>query len=378
MRINRLLTISLLLLGVLAILLAAVVRPSAADNRVPKINGQQDQTVNSKTAPAISVRPVQAANAVSGVLPTARSIAAPIKAPGHLLAAHEPAPGQRAISSGDALPQNVLSLPDLPLKLNGAMSDEEIQKMYQDLAGIKVRVALKLKQFQEDRKFQNQLSNDAGPMKLRGPDGNFNDRYVIVSGDSPIFMSGDAQDVEHATSLRSRINGDFIWFQRGEKSYLIRDQATVKLAKEFFKAQQELGEKQQALGKQQQALGDQQRDVGKKLETVRVQIPDMTADMQKLEDEMKQLNAGGTQQQLDDLQRQIGELQRKIGRFQFQDGDQQRQIGDQMRDLGHQQADLGRQQAEVGHQQAEAIRQARNSMKQLLDGAIARGTAESE
>ena len=209
--------------------------------------------------------------------------------------------------------------------------------------------------------------------------GDFGDRFVIVSDDSPIIMSGNSQDVEHATALRSKINGDFIWFQRDEKSYIIKDQATVNQAEALFKPEQELGAKQQDLGKQMKALGDQMRDQGQKMRDVHVTIPDLSADMEKLEAQMKQLSAsGGTQQQLGDLQRQLGELMRKLGQNQNQAGEQQRQIGEQQRQLGDQMRTLGDQMRELGRQQRDASRTARDQLKQLLDNAVTKGTAQPE
>src|SRR5262249_50851668 len=60
------------------------------------------------------------------------------------------------------------------------------------------------------------------------------DRFVIVSGKSDSYtMSGSTQDVHHVERLKKQIPGDFIWFQRDEKSYIIRDQATIDRAKAF-------------------------------------------------------------------------------------------------------------------------------------------------
>jgi beta-lactamase regulating signal transducer with metallopeptidase domain len=209
--------------------------------------------------------------------------------------------------------------------------------------------------------------------------GDEGDRFVIVSDNSPIIMSGDSEDVEHATALRSKINGDFIWFQHNEKSYIIRDQATVNQAKALFKSQQDLDEKQQDLGKQMRALGDQMRTLGQKMRDVHVTVPDLSAQMEKLEAQMKQLSAsGGTEQQVGDLQRQLGDLMRQIGQTQSQAGDQQRQIGEQMRALGDQQHALGDQMRQIGDQQRDASHQARTQMDQLLNDAIIKGTAQPE
>jgi beta-lactamase regulating signal transducer with metallopeptidase domain len=353
----------------------------------------------SPVSPASIAPPVPAAPEVAApiVVPELPSVAAKPLPP----VAPKPTPAPSKLAAPKPMSAAAPKVPPVPpqdqVTLDGSMNMERLKQLQQEIkqqvmsnkdelkdemsAEIVKIIETQLKDIHVTPKIQIDLSalpqkEEIAKVKVR-TDG-FSDRFVIVSGDSPIFMSGDSQDVEHATALRGKVTGDFIWFQRDEKSYIIRDQATVNRAKELFKPQQDLGEKQQALGKQQQALGDQQRDIGKKMQTVQVQLPDMTADMQKLEAEMKQFTAGGTQQQLGDLQRQIGELQRKVGQIQSQAGDQMRQASEPMRALGQQQRELGEQQRALGEQQREASRQARDQMKQLLDDAVTKGTAQPE
>jgi beta-lactamase regulating signal transducer with metallopeptidase domain/peptidoglycan hydrolase CwlO-like protein len=213
--------------------------------------------------------------------------------------------------------------------------------------------------------------------------GRYNDwgpRFVIVTKNSDgVTMSGSEEDADHARSLKSKIPGDFIWFERDEKSYVIRDQATVDRAKKFWEPEEELGKKQEALGKQQEELGRQQEALGKKMEEVRVKIPDMTADMQALMAKMKELSAnGGTQEEIGELQSQIGELQSRVGEIQSGAGRQQGEIGRQQGELGRKQGELGRQQGDLGRQQGELSRQASRQMKDLLDEAVSKGLAQPE
>ena len=204
-------------------------------------------------------------------------------------------------------------------------------------------------------------------------------RYVIVSGNSDsVTMSGDSEDARHARALRKKISGDFIWFQRDEKSYVIRDPATVDHARKLFAPQEELGKQQEELGKQQEALGEQQEALGKKMEAVRVKVPDMTADIEKLKAEIKALQDGGTQEQLGNLQSEIGELQSKIGELQSHAGDEQGKLGDEMGKLGEQQGKLGEQQGKLGRKQGELAREAAIEMRHMFDEAIAKGTAQPE
>lgn len=183
-------------------------------------------------------------------------------------------------------------------------------------------------------------------------------RFVIVSGKTDsLTMSGSTEDARHVEKLRRNIPGDFIWFQRDEKSYVIRDQATIDRAKKLWAPQEELGKKQEELGKQQEALGKQQEELGAKMEKVRVNVPDMTAELEKLKAELKQLSSGATSEQVGHIQSEIGDLQSKIGGLQSQ---------------------AGEQQGELGRQQAELAQEASRKMKQLLDDAIAKGLAQPE
>jgi beta-lactamase regulating signal transducer with metallopeptidase domain len=204
-------------------------------------------------------------------------------------------------------------------------------------------------------------------------------RFVIVSGKSDsLTMSGTTEDARRVEKLRKQIPGDFIWFQSDEKSYIIRDQATIDRAKKLWAPQEELGKKQEELGKQQNALGKQQEALGKKMEQIHVNVPDMTAELDKLKAELKQLSAGATVEQVGRIQSEIGDLQSKIADLQSKAGDQQGKLGEEMGALGEQQGKLGEQQGELGRQQGEMAREASRKMKQLLEEAIAKGIAQLE
>lgn len=205
------------------------------------------------------------------------------------------------------------------------------------------------------------------------------ERFVIVSGKTDSFtMSGSSQDARHVEKLRKQIPGDFIWFQRDEKSYIIRDQATVERARKLWAPQQELGAKQEELGKQQEALGKQQQELGARMERIQVKVPDMTAELDKLRAELKSLSAGATAEQMGRIQSEIGELQSKIGEVQSSAGEQQSKIGEEMGALGEKQGKLGEQQGELGRRQGELAKQATRQMKEILDEAIKKGTAQPE
>lgn len=205
------------------------------------------------------------------------------------------------------------------------------------------------------------------------------ERFVIASGKTDTFtMSGSALDARHVEKLKKQISGDFIWFQRDEKSYIIRDQATIDRARAFWAPQEELGKKQEELGKQQEELGKQQEELGAQMEQVKINVPDMTADLDRLKAKLQKLGPTATMEQVGDLQSEIGELQSKIGEIQSQAGEQQGKLGELQGALGEKQGKLGEQQGKLGEQQAELAEKATRQMKQLLDDAIKNGTAKPE
>ncbi|MGC2419059.1 MAG: M56 family metallopeptidase, partial [Candidatus Acidiferrales bacterium] len=206
-------------------------------------------------------------------------------------------------------------------------------------------------------------------------------RFVIVTpGSEPWMMSGSGEDMQHAKSLQGKIPGDFIWFERDEKSYVIRDPATVDRAKQLWAGSGDFAKQQEVLRKKQEELGKEMREqVQQEMNELRVKIPDHTAEIQKLQSEVKDLNASGaTLQQLGDLQKEVGELQRELGETRWQAGSQMNDLGRQAGDLGRQMGELGRQEGEIARQQVERARQGAEQMKQLLDDAIAKGLAKPE
>ncbi|HKT48937.1 MAG TPA: M56 family metallopeptidase, partial [Candidatus Angelobacter sp.] len=208
----------------------------------------------------------------------------------------------------------------------------------------------------------DQTSEDSNTVNVHSGFYNSGPRYVIIHGNSnSVTMSGDDEDLHHARALREKINGDFIWFERDEKPYVITDPAFLSQVKALFAPQEELEKQQDALGRQQDELGRQQDDLGRqqdqlgdKMETVSVKVPDISPDLERIHARLKQLQAGGaTQSELGSVQSQIGELQSRLGRLQSQAGQQQSVIGGQQSELGQKQSELGRKQGELGRQQGE-------------------------
>ena len=213
--------------------------------------------------------------------------------------------------------------------------------------------------------------------------GRYNDwgpRFAIVTKDSDMLtLSGDRDDAEHARALKRKISGDFIWFERDEKSYVINDQATVNRAKQLWQPNEDLEKQQKELARQQEELAKQAEDARQKIEDMKIKVPDLTAEMQRVEEAMKKLNAeGGTMNEIGELQRQMGEIQREIGEAQRDAGRTAGGMGREQGEWGRKMGEIGRRQGEIGRKQAEQTREASRQMQQLLDDAVAHSLAKPE
>ncbi|MGH9471296.1 MAG: M56 family metallopeptidase [Terriglobales bacterium] len=206
----------------------------------------------------------------------------------------------------------------------------------------------------------------------------------------------DSQLPSAAVSLRKSGQGNFIWFERDGKGYVVTDAATVSRAAALFQPVRELGRQQTLLGatqsnlgKEQGRLGEQQSQLGASQAEVRVKagsVPDFSAQLQKIAARLKELAArGASQGELAEVQGELANLQGELGALQGRAGDQQAALGAQQANLaerqaklGEQQAQLGQKQAALGQKQAAAMREVERQLKMLLDSASKNGLAKAQ
>jgi beta-lactamase regulating signal transducer with metallopeptidase domain len=204
------------------------------------------------------------------------------------------------------------------------------------------------------------------------------DSYAIVSGNASNFTgSGNFDEAFHR--VKSKMHGNYIWFERGGKSYVIEDSTLVAQSQQLFKPMEELGRQQAVLGEQQGRLGAEQGRLGALEANASAPAPDLSKEIANLQEEMKKLQEHQQveikQQDLSAIQARIGDLQAKIGAAQAKIGEKQAGIGSQQAELGAKQAKLGEQQAALGKQQARLSAEASQKMKTLIDNAMQNGKA---
>jgi hypothetical protein len=210
------------------------------------------------------------------------------------------------------------------------------------------------------------------------------DSYALVGGNGKdhVMLNGNWYDGRRAEldKARSMVHGDFLWFTRNGKSYVVDNPQIVAQIHGMYQPMEELGRKQEELGRQQEALGRQQAELGKKQQLASIPTPDVSHEMAALNASLAKLeakkNGTVTMEQLAEIQSKIGELQGKLGGMQGDIGARQGELGRQQGLLGEQQGRLGEQQGRLGEQQGRIAREADRKVKSIIDQSLKDGKAK--
>ncbi len=210
------------------------------------------------------------------------------------------------------------------------------------------------------------------------------DSFAIVAGGQLTIMNGSSSDAARIRRDQSKVHGDYIWFRRGGKSYIIADPALVARAKDLFKPQEELGRQQALLGERQAKLGELQAKLGQQQASVSIPAPEMEKKLIELEAQidamrtrMKSLKNQQVQQDdLSAIQEKLSAMQEQLGESQGKLGEVQGELGEKQAKLGEDQGKLGEEQGKLGEQQAKLAEEATKKLKGLIDQAFRDGKAK--
>lgn len=235
--------------------------------------------------------------------------------------------------------------------------------------------------------------------------------YVLVrKGEDGMTMSGSHDDRDNADieAARRDIDGDFLWFRRDGKAYVVRDAATLAQADATWAKTRDLNaqmqvlsarmqphqEKMQALGARMQAL---QVEVVQppEMETARVEMERLSRRMQALSTRMGALGADMAtaddagrdrlQAQMDALsaeQETIGREMEHQGAIMESAGQQieartapMEALGREMEAAGKPMEDIGKDMEALGARLERAAQDAERRTRRLIDDAFAKGLA---
>ena len=217
--------------------------------------------------------------------------------------------------------------------------------------------------------------------------------FAIVqeNGDKSIHMNDNHN--EEFEKARRTMHGNYIWFERDGKSYVIDNPAIVAKSQALFKGNPELDRRMTELEKKQAELNKKMADIEPEMAKAKLPGPELAQQMAKLEAELavqgeafKKLSAqiskntseaklDQIQEQMGDLQGKIGDIQGHIGDIQGEIGEQQGRIGEKQGELGEQMGELGEQMGEIGEQQGKDAEEASRKLKLVIDQAMRDGQA---
>lgn len=220
--------------------------------------------------------------------------------------------------------------------------------------------------------------------------GDDDESFSIVhdNGNNNINVNGNYNDEVARARRKMGLKGDYIWFERDGKSYVITDPAIVAQADNMFREdpalerqQKVLEDKQKVLEKQMNAFDADKVKINVDTPEFRKQMADLNAQIAKLNSDafkkqMADLNKQINQEVLSHLQEQVGNIQEQIGRIQGQIGEQMGKYGEQQGRLGEQMGRLGEEMGRIGEEQGRRAEEASRKMQSVLDQALRDGKAK--
>jgi beta-lactamase regulating signal transducer with metallopeptidase domain len=208
--------------------------------------------------------------------------------------------------------------------------------------------------------------------------------YAIATGGQLTIMNGSSDDADRIRRYQSKIHGNYIWFRRNGKSYIISDSGLVGRAKDLFGPEEELGRQQASLGEQQAKLGELQANLGREQAEASIPAPEMERRLAALEAQIDAMrtrmrslkNQRVQQDDLNVIQEKLSAMQEQLGTAEGKLGEVQGELGEKQGKLGDEQGKLGELQGKLGEQQAKLAEEATKKLKNLIDQAVRDGKAK--
>lgn len=247
------------------------------------------------------------------------------------------------------------------------------------------------------------VGSDSG----RGP----REAYALVrAGKDSMTVSGNVSDIREADKAKRSLQGDFLWFRRGDKSYVVQDPAALARIEEAWKPSEALGAQMNALGGKMEAHSKVMQGLGAQMEALSANAERPNADMERasaqmeavsrqqraLSDKMQELSIAmaradsdrerqaldAKMQALDAQMRPLTGKMQALGetlnahatRIQASQRPME-ELGRRMNEASKPMDELGRQMDALGKQQEKLSREADRTVRAVIDDALASGTA---
>jgi hypothetical protein len=186
------------------------------------------------------------------------------------------------------------------------------------------------------------------------------DSYILSLGDH--WMSSDV-NFDELSASRLRMHGNYLWFRRGGKTWLVEDAPTLERAVKLFAPLNALEPEQDALREKEQALDDRETsldDEEERIDAAMERLEPADADDEQDEDApvAAYVPSPEDERERDELAARLDELHAK------------------QRELQTEQRAFDREERALDDREEKLEREAEASLWKLIDETIANGTAK--
>jgi len=136
--------------------------------------------------------------------------------------------------------------------------------------------------------------------------------FALVQADhNAMTMSGSTRDIDDIKAAGRGKDGEYLWFKRDGKSYVVTDPAVLARVKSTWRETDALGEQMEALGKQMEQHGKVMEGLGSKMEALSASQEETPA----MREAARRMEALGAQQEA------LGRQQEELARAQANAGE---------------------------------------------------------
>jgi len=230
--------------------------------------------------------------------------------------------------------------------------------------------------------------------------------FVHENGDGTLRWKGEYNDRLARDRKRLGLHGDYLWFERDGKGYVVTDPALLAQGRSLFKGDEALERAQAELDLKMAEVQKRMDKITPEMIQAQTETPEFKAKMAELDRQLAelqnekfrkmtqdqadkamklnkdqiekatQLAAEAAQERLSELEGRMGEIQGKIGELQGLLGEKQGEWGEKQGRMGEEMGRLGEQMGQLGEQQGRIAEEAGRKLRSILDQAIKDGKAK--
>jgi predicted nucleic acid-binding Zn-ribbon protein len=115
--------------------------------------------------------------------------------------------------------------------------------------------------------------------------------YALVREDhESMTVSGTTRDIREAEKAKRSLQGDFLWFRRGGKAYVIQDPTILAKATQAWQPAEALNESMEALSDEMETHSEAMEELSEKMETLSNRNEPVSVEMERLSTKMEALS----------------------------------------------------------------------------------------